>query len=188
MTSAHAPSTTAGLRAQAGERENDPRRADARSRTRLLGECDHRAEALEDARADRARRQPGPRRPGRTTGLRARPLERVFDEAGRHASGRALDMPANDAPGERHRQFVARVCHRMLGTVVDAVFTGEDYGQPLLGAESSGKTFIMDGTAPHLDGGSLASALARAHGPPATSKSTSASAGSNAKGASTSML
>ena len=34
----------------------------------------------------------------------------------------------NDAKAETHRAFVAWLCTDLLGTTVDAVFTGEDYG------------------------------------------------------------
>lgn len=47
-----------------------------------------------------------------------------------------LVMPNNDDAGELHREFVARVCHEILGVVVDAVFTSEDYGEPLAAALS----------------------------------------------------
>lgn len=45
-----------------------------------------------------------------------------------------LVMPHNDDAGEVHRAFVARVCHEVLGVVVDAVFTSEDYGEPFAAA------------------------------------------------------
>lgn len=39
------------------------------------------------------------------------------------------EIPPNDAPAERHRRFVAEVCHLQLRCFVDAVFTSEDYGE-----------------------------------------------------------
>lgn len=37
-------------------------------------------------------------------------------------------MPANAAPADAHRAFVAWLCTALLGRTVDAVFTSEDYG------------------------------------------------------------
>ncbi len=39
-----------------------------------------------------------------------------------------MSMPANDAPDDWHRLFVAQLCLEVLGTTVDAVFTSEAYG------------------------------------------------------------
>ncbi|MDQ3623861.1 MAG: AAA family ATPase [Verrucomicrobiota bacterium] len=39
-----------------------------------------------------------------------------------------IAMPANDASATAHRRFVARVCREIFESVVDAVFTSEDYG------------------------------------------------------------
>lgn len=45
------------------------------------------------------------------------------------AEGRMIDpMPPNAAPAEEHRRFVAQLCLHVWGTPVQAVFTGEDYG------------------------------------------------------------
>ena len=41
-------------------------------------------------------------------------------------AGRAI--PDNAAPEDEHREFVAWLCHVVLETRVDAVFTSEDYG------------------------------------------------------------
>ena len=38
------------------------------------------------------------------------------------------NMPNNSAPDDDHRRFVAAFCLSVLGSPVDAVFTGEDYG------------------------------------------------------------
>lgn len=40
----------------------------------------------------------------------------------------ALDVPENDAAEADHREFVAWLCHYVLGAKVDAVFTSENYG------------------------------------------------------------
>lgn len=37
-------------------------------------------------------------------------------------------MPHDDDPEDNHRKFTAWLCHSVLGEVVDAVFTSEDYG------------------------------------------------------------
>lgn len=42
--------------------------------------------------------------------------------------GSAMDLPANDAPNDVHRDFVGWLCDTVLKTHVDAVFTSEDYG------------------------------------------------------------
>ncbi|WP_420140074.1 hypothetical protein [Sphingomonas sp.] len=57
----------------------------------------------------------------------------VIDDAALAAFARSRGeaprlLPDNDAPAEDHRAFVAWVCHTMLGTTVDRVFTSEDYG------------------------------------------------------------
>lgn len=39
-----------------------------------------------------------------------------------------MSMPANNAPDDQHRLFVAQLCLEVLGTTVDAVFTSEAYG------------------------------------------------------------
>ncbi|WP_035059787.1 AAA family ATPase [Andreprevotia chitinilytica] len=45
------------------------------------------------------------------------------------AAGRQIDpMSDNDAPADVHRHFVAQLCLEVLGCMVDAAFTGEDYG------------------------------------------------------------
>lgn len=44
------------------------------------------------------------------------------------ATSPALTMPANDAPDDEHRDFVALLCRELLGVDVDAVFTSERYG------------------------------------------------------------
>ena len=37
-------------------------------------------------------------------------------------------IPRNEAEGEVHREFVARLCATVFGTAIDAVYTSEDYG------------------------------------------------------------
>ena len=44
------------------------------------------------------------------------------------AGGSPRTLPANDAPDEEQRGFVAWVCRAMLGLTVDRVFTSEAYG------------------------------------------------------------
>lgn len=39
-----------------------------------------------------------------------------------------ISVPHNDAPDEEHRRFVGRLCLEILGEVINAVFTSEDYG------------------------------------------------------------
>lgn len=79
-----------------------------------------------------------PELPGCPPAARARWLEALFPETRRlvltddllrtWASG-AAEVPANDAPDEEHRRFVARVCREHFRCTVDAVFTSEDYGE-----------------------------------------------------------
>ena len=46
-----------------------------------------------------------------------------------HANGiNARSLPHNDASDDEHRDFVAWLCCSLLDTTVDAVFTGEEYG------------------------------------------------------------
>jgi NadR type nicotinamide-nucleotide adenylyltransferase len=45
-------------------------------------------------------------------------------------------MPMNDAGDATHRQFTALLCSEVLGTVIDAVFTSEDYGDGFAAALS----------------------------------------------------
>ncbi|SMC19630.1 nicotinamide-nucleotide adenylyltransferase, NadR type [Andreprevotia lacus DSM 23236] len=45
------------------------------------------------------------------------------------AAGKPVpDLPPNDAPDDEQRHFVASLCLHVLETTIDAVFTGEDYG------------------------------------------------------------
>jgi HTH-type transcriptional repressor of NAD biosynthesis genes len=68
-----------------------------------------------------------PEFPGCDAETRAGWLAALFPAARRLVL--ADDVPANDAPDDDHRRFVARVCHERLGDSVDAVFTSEDYGE-----------------------------------------------------------
>jgi HTH-type transcriptional repressor of NAD biosynthesis genes len=79
-----------------------------------------------------------PELPGCPPEARARWLEALFPSAQRLVLTDALAarwpagpgaLPANDAPDDDHRRFVARVCVEHLGGPVDAVFTSEDYGE-----------------------------------------------------------
>ena len=53
--------------------------------------------------------------------------EQRAGEWGEWAPGRK-GLPHNDDLAENHRLFCCFLCRRVLGIVVDAVFTGEDYG------------------------------------------------------------
>lgn len=57
----------------------------------------------------------------------------VIDDAllQKHCSSRGVmpkPIPPNDAPDDDHRLFVAWICMEVFGTLVDAVFTSEAYG------------------------------------------------------------
>lgn len=52
-------------------------------------------------------------------------------------NGPEFALPANDAPDAVHRDFVGWLCHTVLQTHVDAVFTSEDYGDGFAAALTS---------------------------------------------------
>ena len=61
----------------------------------------------------------------------------VLERAGMDAEAdtdrdrRFASVPADDAPDDVHRRFVAWICHRLLRVEIDAVFTSEAYGDGL---------------------------------------------------------